>query len=189
MTTRQGMSLMEVLITLVIVGLIMGLVFDGIGGAARLSLRLTDAADALDRQYLAAEWWRRSVASALPTEGPDPPTFIGGPDRLQIATVSPLHARIGATRLVEWRLEREPSGAALVYAFGEETWTVARTANPDPRFAYRAAGEDVWRERWTEREPPALVALEGLFTAPVLAHPRTRMLPVQPSENPAEVRS
>lgn len=189
MIARRGMSLMEVLITLVIVGLIMGLLFDGIGGAARLSLRLTDAADALDRQYLAADWWRRSVASALPTEGPDPHTFVGASDSLQMTTVHALHARPGATRPVEWRLVRDAEGTALVYAFGEETWTVARSRDAQARFAYRGAGQDVWRPDWNEREPPALVALEGFFSAPVLAHPRARKLPIQPSDTPGEVRS
>lgn len=185
---RAGYTLIEMLITLVIVALVTGLVFDGVGGTARLSLRLADASEKLDRASLAAEWFRQSVAGALPAEGPLPPQLVGDGQTLRLSTMASLHDRIGAPRMVEWRLSKTAGGGVeLVYAFGDQSWVVAQTPKGDPRFTYRGEGGAAL-ERWAEREPPRLVALEGFFDDPILASPRTRRLPEQPGKSPDDKR-
>jgi len=187
---QAGYSLIEVLITLVIVSLITGLVFSGIGGAARLSLSLSDASDRLDRATLAAEWFRASVAGAMPAEGPAPPQLIGAAKTLRLTTVTPLHARPGSPRQVTWRIVEQPGGDVdLVYDSDGVSWTVARTRDREPRFVYRGAGDEDWRDKWSERAPPALVGLEDFFAAPILVRPRTRSLPDQPADRPFEART
>ncbi|HOY79878.1 MAG TPA: type II secretion system protein, partial [Hyphomonadaceae bacterium] len=113
---NAGYSLVEVLITIVIMALITGLVFQGLGGAARLALRLSDEADRLDRSAMTSDWWRMSVVSALPSaadpeapETPKKPNLVGTADRLSMETVSSLTARFGAPREVVWSIVKAGS--------------------------------------------------------------------------------
>ena len=187
----RGFSLVEVLITIVIMALVTGLVFQGLGSAARLTLRLSDEADRLDRSAMTSDWWRVSVMSALPAppdpEAPDaprPPNLIGTSDTLSMETAASLSARFGAPRQVAWSIQESRGASDLVYQSGSERWTVARSRKSGARFAYWTQ-EGGWQESWNQPDPPRLVVLENFFDAPVLAHPRSRAVQFQPSEKPA----
>lgn len=185
-----GYSLVEVLITLVIMAMLTGLLFQGIGGAAQISLKLSDEADRLDRTALAADWWRSSIASALPPpedpsdpDAPRPATFVGGSESLAIETVASLHARLGAPRKARWSLEREGATTRLVYQGDNLRWIVAQTRGTNARFVY-FGDNGASSPQWTQADPPRLVVLEGFFDTPVIAHPRSRAVAFQPPERP-----
>ena len=187
---NAGYSLVEVLITIVIMALITGLVFQGLGGAARLALRLSDEADRLDRSAMTSDWWRMSVVSALPSaadpeapETPKKPNLVGTADRLSMETVSSLTARFGAPREVVWSIVKAGSTSELVYEAGSERWVVARSRKNSPHFAYRAR-TGVWETAWNKSDPPVMLMLENFFDTPVLAHPRSQAIEFQPSEKP-----
>jgi len=180
----------EVLITLVIMALVTGLLFEGIGGAAQMSLRLSDEADRLDRNALAADWWRASVVSALPPakdpqspDAPRTPTFIGAVDAVSMETVATLHARLGAPRLVRWTLAPVGSTTQLIYEADGVRWTAAQTRKRNARFVYRDV-DGSWKDAWNQADPPQLVTLENFFDTPVVAHPRSRAVAFQPPERP-----
>lgn len=186
---KTGYSLVEVLITLVIMALIVGLLFQGIGGAAQMSLRLSDEAERLDRNALATDWWRASLASSLPSavDPHDPsatrPNLAGSGQTMEFETVASMHARLGAPRIVRWSLARNGAATQLVYESEGVRWTVATTRRADARFAYRD-GDGAWKSDWSAVDPPQLVTLENFFDTPVLAHPRSRAVALQPPDRP-----
>jgi prepilin-type N-terminal cleavage/methylation domain-containing protein len=187
---QAGYSLVEVLITLVIMAMLTGLLFQGIGGAAQMSLRLSDQADRLDRTALAADWLRTSIASALPEPkgqtGPDiprTPRLVGAATSLSIVTIAALHARPGTPRAVRWELTRDGATTRLIYEAEGVKWTVAQSRRPDARFVFRGeAGASL--ADWSNPDPPQLVTLENFFDTPVIAHPRSRAVAAQPPERP-----
>ena len=103
-SAAAGYTLLEVLITLVIVGLISGLLFEGLGGAARQSLALADKAGRLERVALASDWWRTSTASILPATEGEPNAVNGGATTLTAFVAQPLHARPGSPHTITWTI-------------------------------------------------------------------------------------
>jgi len=180
-----GYSLIEVLITLVIVGMITGLLFDGIGGAARLSLRVSDEADRLERAIIASDWWRMSIVGNAPNEAGLPSGLYGNQYVMTVNTLAPLHARVGAQRVIVWRMSQEAGRWRLTYQHDDQTpWLVAETIRAAPHFTYCCDANGQWVDEWIATDPPRLVALVDFFSAPVLAHPRSRLPPLQPQDMP-----
>jgi prepilin-type N-terminal cleavage/methylation domain-containing protein len=178
-SAAAGYTLLEVLITLVIIGLISGLLFAGLGGAARQSLALADKAGRLERAALTSDWWRVGVDSILPAGKGDPVTLSGTPTSLTANMAQTLHARPGSPRLVTWSIVKIGNGATLHYSGDDTQWDLARTQNKDARFAYLTeAGE--WKSSWAEPNPPRLIALLDFFDAPILATPRSKIAPLEP---------
>lgn len=185
-----GYSLLEVLITLAVMGLIVSLLFQGLGGTARLALSLSDEADRLDRAYLSADWLRESIASALPP-APDPeapdrprlPTFVGSRDAVTVETAQTLHEPIGLPRKIRWSFRKTGKMTELVYEADETSWVVLRRPAPEAQFSYLGA-DGTWLEAWTDADPPRLVAVNAFFDTPILARPRSRAIEFQPSEKP-----
>jgi hypothetical protein len=182
--------LLEVLITLAVMGLIVGMLFQGLGGAARLSLALSDQADRLDREYLSADWLRESLAAALPpafdpeaANQPIAPTFVGNREAVKFETAQPLHERIGAPRLVGWSFRKAGSMTELVYEAGPLSWVVLKKPARDAHFAYLATDGE-WQDTWASPDPPELVSVNAFFDTPILARPRSRAVEKQPSEKP-----
>ncbi len=169
----RGYSLIEVVIALTIIAMIMGFIFEGVFGAARLSARLGLRAGELQRDAIAADWLRQSLASALPAQKRDPPSLRGEAQAITLTTAASLHARPGAPRSVTWSLTPDPLGLTLTYQADGLAWKVARSRHSEASFSF-LDGEGRWVATWAQHPPPRLIALTGFWDYPVLAHPRAR---------------
>jgi len=171
--SADGYSLIEVVIALTIIAMIMGFIFEGVFGAARLSARLGLRAGELQRDSVAADWLRQSLVSVLPAQKRDPPSLSGQAQEITLTTAASLHARPGAPRSVTWLLTPDPVGLTLTYQADGLAWKIARSRHSEARFSYLDA-EGRWVTTWAQHGPPRLIALIGFWDYPVLAHPRAR---------------
>lgn len=108
----DGFTLMEMLVTLMLVSLATMLMFQMLGSYRIARERVQSQAGALDRRVLFAEWFRDSVHGLFIDKGLD---FAGDERRFQGTTLNPLFAPEGAPSLVEWRLEQGSQGLEMVY--------------------------------------------------------------------------
>lgn len=176
-----GFSLLEALVTLVIVALIVTLLMQALGQA----LNLRGLVLRHQRQAIAAalqeQWFRDTVSTAL-SDLPDVlGRMAGKADELELVTPRALGG--GDLQRVRWSLQPVAGGMALHY--GDSTWpdlTVIAGPLLDATFAYLdAAGE--WHDEWapaadSQEVLPRIVRLQALtatgqlyWLVPVAADP------------------
>lgn len=151
---QAGFTLLETIVTLVIVSLIVVVLMQALQQALGLRTRLLRFERETRMATLQEQWFRDSVSAAL-IDLPDAwGPMRGNGDAFAMVTATPLQgagpARIG------WALRREGDTQALVYEGGGEPMRVLGGLR-DAAFSYLGA-DGRWRERWIPQtgEAPAL---------------------------------
>ncbi len=174
---QGGFTLMEMLVTLVIVALATGLVGQALFQATRLEQRMAHASTAGAQQTLQRVWLRRLLEGVLPKSRLSPDRLLGERDRVQgTSTTVPAFPDDTAQRFM-LRLTRDDGATQLRLRRGADdegreelllTWRGERGA-----FHYMDA-QGQWHDRWpppSGKVPalPTAIALEtGLQPVPVL---------------------
>jgi prepilin-type N-terminal cleavage/methylation domain-containing protein len=152
--TASGFTLLEMLVVLVLVALVVGLLFEGLGRVADLRLRLARHLDSALDSAIVASWFRSSVTSMLPAQEGAADAFRGGPAEMSGLTLQPLDQPTGAAVAFAWRLAPDASSGLirLSYRGADGRWReVAAWSGDRARFLYAGPDGD-WREEW----PPPL---------------------------------
>lgn len=162
--TVSGFTLLEALVTLVIVALIVTLLMQALAQSLNMrGLLLRHQRQAITAA-LQEQWFRDTVATALPDLSDALGHMAGTANELALITPHALGG--GDLQRVRWWLQPVSGGVALHYA--DNTWpdlTVVEGPLQDASFAYLdAAG--AWHDEWappadSEEILPRLVRLQG----------------------------
>ncbi len=165
MKGQRGFTLVEVLvaltITAAIAALLLALGTQAGGVRVRLALRGAQA----ERADLGAGWFRGSIEGLH--QGDQQESWAkGGPGRFTGVTLSPLDGEIGARSTLDWSIQADASGEALIWrSAGGETWLVHRWRGVGARFAY--LGPDLqWFDSWGSPGDPGDPSLSPGRTPP-----------------------
>ena len=90
--TAAGFTLMEMLVTLMLVSFATMLMFQMLGSYRIANDRVREQAGSIDRRALFQAWFRDSVQGLYAAPNL---TFVGAPDRFSATTLNPLYAPAG----------------------------------------------------------------------------------------------
>ena len=179
---RHGLTLVELLVTLVLVSMLATLLVQSVGFfAARYETVQRIARDAA-RTGLRQQWFAASVHGLVP-DGVEARRFEGAPTGFQGTTLAPLEAVAGLPVTVRWSIGAEPGGA-LAVGYSEDGGPRRRVLARTGPLAFRYAdASGAWHDRWPPpRSPewtPSQVRLEAggqtLWLAVVDATPVPRI--------------
>lgn len=163
-----GFTLMEMLVTLLLVSFATMLMFQMLGSYRVARERVRDQSGLIDRQALFQGWFRDSVHGLFIAEGLQ---FSGDRTRFRGTTLNPLYAPEGSPTLVEWTIVEEGGRTAIVYSEdGRERWRVGLARADVAAFAYLdEAGKEsaTWppQQGLVDARPslPAVVVLNRTF--------------------------
>ncbi|MFZ5657242.1 MAG: prepilin-type N-terminal cleavage/methylation domain-containing protein [Pseudomonadota bacterium] len=188
--SARGFTLLEALVTLVIVSLIVATLMQALTQALSMRTALVRYQRETREAALQAMWFRDSVAGAVADLADAYGPLRGDAQRVSMPTLAPLGGR-GLQR-AEWRLEPVDGGGALVYR-DARTGMIVVLAGPlrEAAFAYLDADGE-WRDTWDpEPEDDALPravrlrasgpAREIDWIVPIIAAPRPPAL-LRPEE-------
>lgn len=178
----RGFSLLEAIVTLVIVALIVTLLMQALGQSLDLRARLLRHQRLATVASLQEQWFRETVSSAMADLGDGLGRMAGKRDSLELVTPGPLGD--GGLQRVKWWLQPVDGGLALHYA--DSTWPdLVVVAGPlqDASFAYLDGAQE-WSDRWEPEAAaidilPRMVRLQARtatgdmhWLVPVAANPR-----------------
>ena len=171
MKNKQGFTLLEMLVVLLIVSLLTTLLMQGFAYILQLRGRfLTQLSDL--QQGTLQEHWFRSSTTALVADYPDIPDakiFQGEAKQFQGLTLSALDAEAGLPTPMMWKLVFQEGSTFLQYQHSNgEVWEVSRWLGDSGEFSYfDSAGK--WYPTWPPQnlgiKPPQLpkaIMLTGL---------------------------
>lgn len=152
-TREGGFTLIEMLVVLVLTGLVVGVVFEGLSRVADLRIRLVRHLDGALDDSIVGSWFRGSVAALAPDLDKAPDAFRGSATEMSGLTLKPIDLAPGAATPFAWRLAPEASGITrLSYRGGDGAWReIAAWTGAGARFLY-AGPDGEWRSEW----PPPL---------------------------------
>lgn len=159
-----GFTLMEMLVTLVLISFATMLMFQMLGSYRIASERVRGQAGNIDRQALFQAWFRDSVHGLYAAPNL---RFVGDAAQFTATTLNPLYAPEGSPIAVAWSLrENGQGGAEIVYSEdGRERWHLPLQGDGEVEFTYIDAGwraSDAWPPKLGKVNPEALPAVVGL---------------------------
>lgn len=178
-----GFTLMEMLVTLVLVSFTSMLMFQMLGSYRIANQRVQAQSGQIDRRALFQAWFRDSVNGLFAARDL---VFTGTGDQFRGTTLNPLYEAEGAPTPIEWRLVRAQGRMQIVYVEdGVRRWSQDLEGAADARFAYvdvEHKQEDAWPPKLgkrTQGELPAIVMLvrEGEEAQPLAAAVLGPLLP------------
>lgn len=207
MSGRQfrGMTLLEVLVTLLIVGMVAGLAAQGLQQLARVERMLEEVGAEGQQRMLRREWLRGLIAAALPEQINTPLQFAGDAAGFRLSSALALELPLGgvgsgagpaaSTGSVRIELRSEPDGLQQLRlrglsesGVGEQSGLALLSWRGEAGRIHYQDHQGVWHERWpvnvdAMRRPPAMVRLDlgaeagGVLLAPVAGRepPRARL--------------
>ena len=142
---NRGFTLMEMLVTLVLVSFTTLLMFQMLGSYRIARERVQAQSGTIDRKALFQAWFQDSVRGLYITNGL---TFSGGVDQFRGTTLNPLYGEAGAPTAIAWRLGGADGARWIAYIEdGRERWRRPLSGTDRSRFVYvDAAGKahDAW---------------------------------------------
>lgn len=159
--TADGFTLMEMLVTLVLVSMTTMLMFQMLGSYRVARERVQAQSGLIDRQSLFNGWLRASVQGLFIDHGI---TFAGGDTAFEGTTLNALYAQEATPTPVRWELETTAGATSIVYIEdGRERWRYPLSGTVSARFAYLDAGGKR-HEAW----PPKLGKQDDLLPSTIL---------------------
>jgi len=147
----RGFSLLEAMVTLVVLALVATLLMQSLAHVLSLRERLLRHERDARVQALHEQWFRDSVAAAVADLAGERPAFVG--DATGMAFLSLDALRSGSAATVAWRVEEIDDRRKLVYVEGGEQWMLLGDGLRAGRFAYLDAGGH-WHDAWPLEERP-----------------------------------
>ncbi len=129
-----GFTLMEMLVTLMLVSFATMLMFQMLGSYRVARERVQAQAGGIDRQVLFQDWFRDSVHGLFITEDL---RFDGDDKGFRGTSLNPLYAPEGSPTPVEWTIVPRDGGVEVAYAEdGESRWALPLSNTGEAKFAY-----------------------------------------------------
>ena len=194
---QTGFTLVEVLITLVLLSMVAAIVFGSLGQMLNARARLRPYLDQSEETALVAGWFRQTVQALIADYDTGKNRFAASANAFSGLTASPLLGPAGTPTAFAWALRYD---AALDLTFVEyreqphDTVEIARWSGKDAVFSYYGQDQE-WRRVWpptdldkstTAMQLPQLVRLGGLPSEvfpTIVAAPRAASVPRPPPPN------
>lgn len=160
--SKDGFTLLEVLVVITIAGLISTLLMQGFAYVVHLRSQFLIQLDDLQRGTLQEHWFRSTTAALTPDYNNGKHIFKGDSEQFSGLTLAPLNATTGTPVAFTWRLESKEGFTILSYQDEtDNTIEVMRWLGEEGEFTYwSATGES--SSAWPPLfglEPPQLPQL------------------------------
>jgi len=122
----QGFTLVETLVSLVVISLIGTMIFQTIGYFSLIQAKLIGKGQmaALERKR-AESWFRESIQGGTPSIISGRKEFGGDSANFELTTIAPLTKVSGYPQRIKWSINERPGHDTLAYAeVGGESWIV-----------------------------------------------------------------
>lgn len=159
----RGFSLLEALVTLVIITMIMAVLTQALVYVLGIHSRLLDHESRGRTALLHEQWFRESVSAALADRESGIGPFRGDGKGFSLLSAGALQSAAGAR--VAWRLVESEGGRTLEYVEEGNVTAMMVEGLEDAHFTY-CDHKGRWHDRWPASEAPGeflprLVALHG----------------------------
>ena len=151
---QQGISLIEVLVVLIILGLVSTLAMSGGANALLMKQKLQNASVKSVNDSLVNSWLRRTFESAYPIPE-HPPTFTHS--KIEFVSQNPILSP-GSVKQVTWALSVVDQHVVLTYQEGSESIAIKRWLDAEASFKFVYKNE--------RHVIPSLVILEVDYLTP-----------------------
>jgi len=170
---QTGFTLVEVLVTLVLLGMVGAIVFGSLGQVLDARARLRPYLDQANETALVAAWFRQTVQALLPDYDTGQNRFTATESRFAGLTASPLIGPPGTPTGFAWALKYDASLDISVLEYTEmrsKAIPIARWPGRHGGFGYFDQDHE-WRHQWppaglneasTRPQLPQLVRLQGV---------------------------
>ncbi len=146
--SARGFSLLEVLVTLVILSMIATVMMQSLSQVLDLRERMLRNERDARIAGLEERWFRESIGAAVADLPDGAGAFRGDARSMRFLGLDPLDG--AGLAVVEWRIEAVPTGTQLEQRQGRKAWRLQGVHDAKTGFRYLdAAGR--WQSRW----PPA----------------------------------
>ena len=196
---QAGFTLVEVLVTLVLLSMVAAIVFGSLGQVLDARARLRPYLDRSEETALVASWFRQTVQALIADYDTGKNRFTASANTFSGLTASPLLGSAGTPTAFTWALNYDPASDLTVLQYRErekpsDTVEIARWSGKDAVFSYYGLDQE-WRRVWpptdlgtstTAMQLPQLVRLGGLPTGlfpTIVAAPRAAPIPRPPLPN------
>ncbi len=126
-TAENGFTLVETLVSLVIISLLSTLIFQVIGHFSRTQGKLLTTGQETLETYRAETWFRESVGAATPAISDRDHPLSGDEMRFAFTTINALTEISGKPKVAFWQIEQTGFDETLVYGeSGGRTWQVLK---------------------------------------------------------------
>lgn len=147
----RGFSLLEAMVTLVIIAMVMALLMQSLVYVLGLRERLLRHEAEVRRSTLQEQWFRESVAGALGDAKDGVQPFAGNEEGFAMFGADALRSGVGT--VLAWRIVDDAGRRRLEYTESDETTTVLPAGLDEARFDYRdQAGR--WHTAWPADDAP-----------------------------------
>ncbi len=143
---ESGLTLVEMLVVLIIVGMVSTLLVQGLGNALALYSRVQANQQTRELESTAMRWWRSVISSTAPNRL-DQNHFAGTDQLLSLRTYRPLLAEDGVMTEVTWRISESPPWR-LIYAENSHAaieFPISSQVRPSFTYLSKDGG---WTSRW-----------------------------------------
>lgn len=193
-SSQTGFTLVEMLVTLVIVAMVAGVVFGGLQQVFNARARLRPYLDNSEQTALIAEWFRKTLQALIADYNDGQHPFAGSMRELSGLTGSPLLGSPGTPTSVKWEIKRneEQDITVLEYKESNKTLRIMTWSGQGGAFAYYT-DDGKWSADWPPPDTaqgksvpqlPRLIRLSGMAGGSpltVVAAPRaSRVAPQAP---------
>ena len=194
---QTGFTLVEVLVTLVLLSMVAAIVFGSLGQVLNARARLRPYLDRSEETALVAGWFRQTVQALITDYDTGKNGFAASANTFSGLTASPLLGPAGTPTAFAWALRYDGALDLMFLEYREkpqDTVEIARWSGKDAVFSYYGQDQE-WRRVWpptdldkstTAMQLPQLVRLGGLPSEvfpTVVAAPRAAPVPRPPLTN------
>jgi prepilin-type N-terminal cleavage/methylation domain-containing protein len=192
---QTGFTLVEVLVTLVLLSMVAAIVFGSLGQVLDARARLRPYLDKSEETALVAGWFRQTVQALIADYDTGKNRFAASANAFSGLTASPLLGPAGTPAAFTWALNYDPASDLTFLEYREkpsDTVEIARWSGKDAVFSYYDQDGE-WRRVWpptdlststTVIQLPQLVRLGGLpseIFPTIVAAPRAAPVPRPPA--------
>jgi general secretion pathway protein J len=159
----RGFSLLEALVTLVILSMIATVMMQSLSQVLDLRERVLRSERDARVAALEERWFRESIGAAVADLPGAAGAFQGDSRSMRFLGLDPLDG--SGLAVVEWRIEATPAGARLELRQGDRAWPLRGGFGAATGFRYLdAAGR--WQSRWPPAAEPGAAPADAAIAGP-----------------------
>lgn len=167
---QSGFTLLEAIVTLVIVSMLMAVLMQALSQSLGLRTRLLRLYGESRQMLLQEAWFRENVATAQPPVMGVGDAFDGTADSVSFISAAPLMTG-GSGRVRWWLAPDETGGVSLNYSDSTvKQVVIVKGPLRDAGFSY-GSPDDEWREQWHGQAPELASSLDAQPASPETVPP------------------
>ncbi len=148
-SNQTAFTLVEMLVVLVLMGLIISILFQGLSLTGKVNERLVPKLQQQQLTLLQQQWFRETVSGLVAGFSPNE-KFAGNNQGFRGLSVNSLAAEVSAPATINWSITSFKSGLELSYRQNSDTqWQIQSfPLDSSPEFSYLSQNGQ-WLSKWT----------------------------------------